>query len=240
MLARQVDYDALYAEILNSGVPVDEAAMETYETFISENYDMSALFAYQNKEEQELKDTLVGKLQIIKNAADQVDSFVNASFAISSIRKILATDRVGPWRLLESSGFLHSLVKLLRVEEGDDEDEDEEDDEEHRVLQVTAVLEMTLFYIKEGSSRQRFRNPEAHFVFSEEQWTLMIEAMDEDVQSKDLFMLYSELLIVLLAFPANVEAFHLCHGDELLDLAKKVYKNSEVMKQFLNRIQSAI
>ena len=242
MLARQVDYDALHAELLNSGLPVDEAAMETYETFVSENYDMSGVFAYRNDEERELKDSLMSKFQVIKNAAAHNDSFVNASFAISSIKKILAIDQLGPWRLLESSSFLNDLLKLLRVEEEDrgDQEDDDDDDEEHRVLQITAVLQMSLFYILEGTSGQRFRNPEAHFVLSEELWTIMIEAMDEDVQCKELFLLYCELLTILLAFPSNVEAFHSCHGDDLLDLAGKIYKNSDEVKQFLSRIQSMI
>ena len=241
MLARQVDYDALYNELLNSGVPIDEAALETYETFTSENYDMSGIFAYQNDEEREVKETLQKKFEVIKHAADHKDSFVNASFAISGVKKILVTEKLGPWRLLESSSFLSCLLRLVRVEEGDSEDEPEdEEDDEHRVLQVTAVLQMALFYIKVGSSDQKFRDPEAHFVLSEEQWTSMIEAMDEDVQSKDLFLLYCELLTILLAFPANVEAFHVCHGDDLLNLANKMYKNSEEVKHFLSRIQNMI
>lgn len=239
MLARQVDYDALYSELISSGSAPGEAALETYETFISEDYDLSSIFAYQTEEERELKDTLLSKFQVVKSAADRRDTFVNASFAISSIRKILSMGIMGAWRLLETMKFLDSLFKLLGPED-EGSDEDEEDDDEHRVLQLTTVLQAINYFINEGISGQRFRDSDSLLVLPEEHWTIIIQAMDEEVQSKDVLVQFSDLLTTLLAYPANVEAFHTCHGDDLLDLAKKMYKNNEQVKQILSRIQNML
>lgn len=61
-VARQVDYDALFAELVAGGMRAEEAAAETHETFLESNYDTSGMFAYRTEEEHGLKCALMDKV----------------------------------------------------------------------------------------------------------------------------------------------------------------------------------
>ena len=55
-----------------------------------------------------------------------------------------------------------------------------------------------------------------------------MQAMDEDFLSKNVLIQFSDLFTILLAYPANVEAFLTCQGDDLLYHAEKMYNNEQV------------
>lgn len=52
--ARQIEFDQLINDMLIEGMSLEDAVIETKETFIQSNYDLSLLFIYQNKSEYDV------------------------------------------------------------------------------------------------------------------------------------------------------------------------------------------
>jgi hypothetical protein len=243
MLARQVDYDALYNDLLQSGIVPEDAAKEVHETFCEGGYDVSAIYAYDNEKDLQMKTILFEKFKVVSNAAIGKDSFVNANFAFQSLMRILATDNLGPWRAMESSNLFGCLVNLLDIsatdDEGDKSDgEDEDDEDDHVQLQVESVLDMALYYVQQGVERKRFRSFDTSFVLTADHWAILLKQMDEQIQEKKLTMAFCQLVAILLQLPENVTLFHESHGDEVLGLAVKAHKKNEDLKQLVARIQA--
>lgn len=188
---------------------------------------------------------------MISQAAAGNDTFVNANFSFQGLVKILsASDRVEPWRLLESLNLMDALVRLLDVDagedkasHGEDDSEDEDDADAHRKLQVEAVLNFMLFFILRGlssSGSHSFRAFQTTFLLTEPQFTIFIHQMDEYIQEKATATLFVRALSALLSVRENAPVFHACHGAALVELGIKVHRKSADLLQALQAIKAAI
>ena len=254
MLARQVDYDALFKSLVEEeGLTVSEACQETYNTFTGDGqYNTGAIFAYADESALQLKTSIMEKMGTIVKAAEGKDSFVNANFAFQGLQKLLTSSSptdsfVAPWRMLESFSFLNSLLSLLHVESKSEEEEEDEnshgeedsddDTEEHISLQLQAVLNMILFYLEGGSKYHRFRDMPNSCLLSGDQMEFMVKQADEHIQDKRVFVLFIKVLTLLCSLvDQNKMIFQSAHGDALLDLGRKMYKKNDELLQLLKCI----
>ena len=193
--ARQVDFDAVVKDLIESnGLSIDEAATEAAEIF-SGDYDTSGLFIYRDATEFAEKQKMETRLKTIDAASRGTETFVNANFALQGINQLLGKGvdnniTRGSWKLVETRNLIQSLVRLLVVKEedeagagaGEDEEDDEEDDaDEERTLQTIAVLEAAVFIAGMAlRSPALFRNPTQMLTCDEEMMTTLYARLDED------------------------------------------------------------
>jgi len=190
-LARQVDFDQIVREIVQSGGSWDDAAAEAIETFTESNYDLSALFIYTNKAEYEEKEQVEKRCRTIEDVGVGKATMVNMIFALQGLtQKINSSPELAKKsiRLLESRGVLNSLLKALQtLQKSDDDEEDEEnshgeedsdDEDENKVLQKVEIWNFILYLL--SLSPNFYFNFEGSLTLTEEGVAIVMKALDED------------------------------------------------------------
>ena len=245
--ASQAMFDQLIEELINQdGLSIEEASQQTQEMFADE-YDMSKLYIYQNKQQYEIKNNVQRSCNTLSKAALGTDTFVNANFGIQGLLQILKADQ-GTFKLLESYKVISSLIKLLSVTDKDDdnnemigEDEDDEDDDEDadRKFQTIRCLD-TLQFI----GIEIIRNPQlvfSHqdfFNIGEENIDTLCKRLDEDMGDEEIASKLIEFLLIILSFENNRMIFKDKGGIDMLELTVKMNKKNQFITDAVDKIKS--
>jgi hypothetical protein len=252
LILKQIDFDSLYKEIIEDGMTsFQDAILETVETY-QEDCDISYIFIYQNNEELEEKEKMENRLLTIENASIQKETYVNAFFCISGIKKILSGDisdniTIMSWKLCESRMINEPLIKLLKVDNndededdiiGEDTDSDEEDKEQDRLDQISNILDFLIFLCLDGSKiTNRLNSVEKFLCCSLESIQIINERLDDDMAELDIVIRIVDFLSIILSIEQNREFFISCEGRENLNLCAKMHKKNI---QLVDKISSLV
>jgi hypothetical protein len=196
-IARQVDFDAVVKDLIESnGLSLEDAAAEANEIFASE-YDTSGLFIYRTTDELNEKQKMETRLKTIDAASRGTETFVNASFALQGIQQLLGRNidngiTRGSWKLVESRRLLPSLVRMLAINNEDEksdaraaaveDDSDGEDEDEEKILQTLTVLENAMFVAGNAMSNPSlFRDAASMLSLEEDLVGIVYARLDEDI-----------------------------------------------------------
>ena len=246
--ASQNMFDQLCEElIVQEGQSVEDASQQTVEMFADE-YDMSKVYVYANKQQYEIKQNIQRICTTISNAAKKTDTFVNANFGLQGLLQILPSD-LQSFKLLDTYKVIHSLIKLLSVDKddddkddemiGEDEDDDEDDDDADRKFQTVRCLD-TLQFI----SIEIIKNPQLvfssneFFNIGEENIDIILKRLDEDMGDEVVAAKIVEFLLIILSFEGNRLIFKDKGGIDLLELTIKMNKKNQFISDAVEKIKT--
>jgi hypothetical protein len=163
-VAKQLEFDHIVKEIIQSGNDWSEAVQEALETFQDSNYDITSLYLYTNKLEYEEKEKVEKRCRTIEDVLQGKDSVVNLTFALQGLSQTIKCNNnnsVGTIKLTEYRKIVHNLIRILSqlCKEDDDEDNDaegnshgegddsDEENDENKILQKIIILDFLLFYL---------------------------------------------------------------------------------------------
>jgi hypothetical protein len=252
-LLPQKVFDDMVTEIIGStpGITLEEAVTEALATF-EEDFRPDSLFVYRSDEALKTKVKLDANLATVERCADDEESRVNCTFAFQGLRQTLTSTNPadkGAWRLVESRKLAHTLVKLLKVKEGedddtekdgameDDDDDDEEDEEEDRILFHVSVLELLLFLAFSGASQ--FLSAETAFSLSQELMEVLIARFDSSMSELRVASKLVDLLAVLLSQSCNRDFFREA-GVPVLSLCAKFHKKNAALNAKIEALTAAL
>ena len=166
-LAKQLEFDHIVKEVLESGSDWSEAVQEAIETFQESNYDLGALYIYTSKLEFEEKERVEVRCRTIDNVTQGKDTVVNLNFALQGLSQTIKCNNnnsKGTILMCESKKVPLKLIQVLSdlCKEDDEEensngeeDSDEDDKEEDLIMQKVTVLNFLLFFLSQPTTAFR-------------------------------------------------------------------------------------
>lgn len=244
-IAKQNQYDALYNDMLKEGYSHEDCYSECLEIF--DDHDTSFVFMYKTMQEYEYKTKLDQRCTVIDNVCNNIDSFVNANFAIQGITSCLVDcSPLGcmSWKLISSRNLPKSVLVMMTSavksddDEDNDSDHDEEEEEEGRILQIMTIFNFLLFLATKGNDK--LNNIVDLFTFDEESIGMVCKVLDNDIGESGIITAGLEFLAIILSQPTNLSIFTNNSGGNVLDLIAKYYSKNDIIRSKANYLMKIV
>jgi len=246
--ARQVDFDQIVKDIVQSGNSWEEAAIEALETFEESNYDISGLFVYRSKVEYEEKEQLEKRCRTIEDVSTGKATVVNMIFALQGLtQKLNSPAGKMTMKLLESRNILNSLLQSLTIFRASDEDEEnsngegddsDEDEDENKILQKTEIWKFIQFLLTLNQSL--YLNYHNLLTLTEASVAMIHRTLDEDSDEIRIIELVLKVLPLLLLQETNRLAFQETNLPTGLNLIKKLHKKNAAVQTQVDQILASL
>ena len=248
--ARQVEFDALIAQITEEGSTLDDAAKEALEILQADDQDLSYLYVYFTEEEKRDKEALMKNVQTIEKASREEETPVNCLFSFQGLKQVLMCEdkkkAISSWRLCEGRSIVKSLVRILGLVKADDddksdsdEDSDVDEDEDEIMFMVNTLAILSLF-AEEGSKQNRLRSPERLFSLDEESMGYVLARLDKHQDESRVAIPLLSFILVLMSQTENKASFIAGGGVANIELTLKMHKKNAELKAIGERVLTTL
>eukprot|EP01041_Mallomonas_annulata_P012175 gene12175-25551_t len=220
-LVKQSDFDLLVQDSIEEGQSIHESVEDVLKSFDEEGFKTRMIFVYKSNDELKEKNEIQKKIESIKKCSSDLESFVNANFALQSIAQLLRNEGnrssqrsvVGCLKLCYACCMIETLIKLLVVKEEDEEEVGSDDDSDsvdkdadnlHKITSVLSVINLMLDMRARG--KDEYDNDLSSFLsieLSKESADVFSARMEEELTEPKVAVLMLETLRHLVSSADN-------------------------------------